>query len=37
MEPQVRAAFQAWADHVSVVIGQPAQASNVIPIAAARA
>jgi integrase len=31
MESQVKAAFQAWADHVSVVIGQPAQASNVVP------
>jgi len=37
METQVKAAFQAWADHVSVVIGQPAQASNVIQLAAARA
>jgi len=34
METQVKAAFQAWADHVSVLIGQPAQASNVIPMPA---
>jgi len=33
-ETQVKAAFQAWADHVSVLIGQPAQASNVIPMPA---
>jgi integrase len=32
MEEQVKAAFQAWADHVSVVIGRPAQASNVVPL-----
>ena len=34
METQVKAAFQAWADHVSVLIGQPAQAPNVIPMPA---
>jgi hypothetical protein len=34
MEAQLKAAFQAWADHVSVVIGQPAQTSNVIPMKA---
>jgi integrase len=33
-ESQVRAAFQAWADHVSVLIGKPAHASNVIPMMA---
>jgi hypothetical protein len=37
MEAQVKAAFQAWADHMTVVIGQPAQASNVVHLAAARA
>jgi integrase len=34
MEKQVQAALQAWADHVSVVTGRPAQVSNVIALAA---
>jgi hypothetical protein len=34
METQVKAAFQSWSDHVSVVIGKASQTSNVVQLRA---